>query len=33
MLKLFSAQRSDCERKRRREFMVDVGSLSALGLT
>ncbi len=33
MLKLFSTQRSDCERKHRREFMVDVGSLSALGLT
>ena len=33
MLKLFPANRSDCETRSRREFLVDVGSVSALGLT
>jgi len=33
MLKLFPVQNSDCERSGRRQFLVDVGSVSALGLT
>ncbi|MGD9857880.1 MAG: DUF1501 domain-containing protein, partial [Planctomycetaceae bacterium] len=32
MLKLFPSRARNCERSRR-EFLVDVGSLSALGLT
>ena len=33
MLKLFPTRNPNCERSSRREFLVDVGSISALGLT